>query len=281
MDLRVEPGEVFGFLGPNGAGKTTAIRLCSDAEADHRQSRDLGRPAGAAAPRSVRTSAICRVNCRCGPRERVAYAAVSRATHDQARSRSRRPRCGVSVWMSRTASAGPDLFRWHEAEARPRAGTAVPAASRFSRRADEGARTNRPAGLYDIVSETRARGATVFFSSHILPEVERVCDRVAILRRGRLVAAGRSTRCFRVSAGACASPSRIRWMRAASRRSARSSRAATPSIELLVARSTVAELTRHLSALPVRDPQSSPVWARLSGALSMTVATLVALLRQA
>jgi ABC-2 type transport system ATP-binding protein len=42
--------------------------------------------------------------------------------------------------------------------------------------------------FYEIVDERRRAGATVFFSSHVLSEVERVCDRVAIVRRGQLVA---------------------------------------------------------------------------------------------
>jgi len=42
--------------------------------------------------------------------------------------------------------------------------------------------------FYEILDELRAAGRTVFISSHILSEVERVCDRVAIVRRGRLVA---------------------------------------------------------------------------------------------
>jgi ABC-2 type transport system ATP-binding protein len=41
--------------------------------------------------------------------------------------------------------------------------------------------------LYDLLAETRRRGRTVFMSSHVLPEVERVCDRIALLRRGELV----------------------------------------------------------------------------------------------
>jgi ABC-2 type transport system ATP-binding protein len=43
--------------------------------------------------------------------------------------------------------------------------------------------------VYAILAEERARGCTVFFSSHILPEVERVCNRVGIVREGHLVAA--------------------------------------------------------------------------------------------
>ena len=42
--------------------------------------------------------------------------------------------------------------------------------------------------FYDVLDDLRAAGRTIFFSSHVLSEVERVCDRVAIIRRGRLVA---------------------------------------------------------------------------------------------
>src|SRR3989338_8429345 len=40
--------------------------------------------------------------------------------------------------------------------------------------------------FYEVIAAARANGTTVFFSSHVLPEVERVCDRVAMLRAGRL-----------------------------------------------------------------------------------------------
>src|SRR3989338_4298036 len=44
--------------------------------------------------------------------------------------------------------------------------------------------------FYEVIAAARANGTTVFFSSHVLPEVERVCDRVAMLRAGRLVTVG-------------------------------------------------------------------------------------------
>ena len=62
--------------------------------------------------------------------------------------------------------------------------------------------------FYDILDELRAAGRTIFFSSHVLSEVERVCDRVAIIRHGRLVALrGRRRRCWRAAGGTsrCAS----------------------------------------------------------------------------
>ena len=49
--------------------------------------------------------------------------------------------------------------------------------------------------FYGLVREARAEGATVFLSSHILSEVERTCDRVAIIRDGRLVKIDRSRPC--------------------------------------------------------------------------------------
>jgi ABC-2 type transport system ATP-binding protein len=42
--------------------------------------------------------------------------------------------------------------------------------------------------FYHLIAETKATGCTVFLSSHIMPEVERVCDRVGIIREGRLIA---------------------------------------------------------------------------------------------
>ena len=45
--------------------------------------------------------------------------------------------------------------------------------------------------FYRLIAEARAHGQTVFFSSHNLPEVERICDRVAIIRQGRIVATER------------------------------------------------------------------------------------------
>ena len=59
--------------------------------------------------------------------------------------------------------------------------------------------------FYDILDELRAAGRTIFFSSHVLSEVERVCDRVAIVREGRLVALEDVTRAARPSASATSS----------------------------------------------------------------------------
>jgi ABC-2 type transport system ATP-binding protein len=61
--------------------------------------------------------------------------------------------------------------------------------------------------FYRLVEEARAEGTTVFLSSHVLSEVERVCERVGILRRGRLVSA--------ITAWRLTSSGRFRWTRCA------------------------------------------------------------------
>ena len=62
--------------------------------------------------------------------------------------------------------------------------------------------------FYDVLDERRKAGRTIFFSSHVLSEVERVCDRVAIIREGRLVALSRSRRCWRAAAATSSCVSR-------------------------------------------------------------------------
>ena len=66
--------------------------------------------------------------------------------------------------------------------------------------------------FYDILDELRAAGRTIFFSSHVLSEVERVCDRVAIVRPGGSSRSRRSRRCSRGGSGTwrCGSPDRRR-----------------------------------------------------------------------
>ena len=67
-------------------------------------------------------------------------------------------------------------------------GVHAPARAAGARRADAGAGPPRPARFHGLIEEVRAAGRTVFLSSHVMPEVERLCDRVAIIREGRLVA---------------------------------------------------------------------------------------------
>jgi ABC-2 type transport system ATP-binding protein len=187
VDLEVDEGEVFGFLGPNGAGKTTTIRVL------------LGfmRPTGGRAEvfgLDTRKQSV-EVRARVGnlPGE---FALEDRTTGE-----------GLLRFFARLRGVA-DLGYAHELAERFGADLHRPM-RRLSRGNKQKigliqAMFHRPPLLIldeptggldplvqeeflDIVEETKAEGRTVFFSSHVLSEVERVCDRVGIIREGELV----------------------------------------------------------------------------------------------
>jgi ABC-2 type transport system ATP-binding protein len=190
LDLEVRPGEVMGYLGPNGAGKTTTIRLLL----------------GLTQPTAGRAE-IFGADCQRDPvavHRRVAFVPAE-----------------ASLWPSLTGAETLRLLgRLHgqvdeayrdELIARfdldP--GKKVRTYSRGNRqkvlligalmtRADLLILDEPTSGLDPLmeqafrhtIGEARHRGQTVFLSSHVLSEVEALCDRVAILREGRLIEAG-------------------------------------------------------------------------------------------
>lgn len=188
LSLAVEDGEIFGFLGPNGAGKSTVISLLLDfIRPTAGTVRVLGHDAQAESL-AVRTRTGVlpdgyHVYDRLTGRQHVEFAIRSKGTEDDAdalldrvgiREAADRKAGGYSKGMAQrlmlaTALVGdPDLLVFDE----PTTGLDP-----------TGAREMR-----EIIRAERDRGATVFFSSHSLQQVEAVCDRVAILNRGRLVA---------------------------------------------------------------------------------------------
>ena len=188
VTMTVEQGEVFGFLGPNGAGKTTTIRTLLD----------LLHPSGGSARLfgldSRRDSAA--IHARVGnlpgefaadPRltghELVAHFAELRGMRDLGRAGAlverfqadmERPLGELSrgnrqkIGLIQAAFHEPDLLLLDE----PTGGLDPLMQEEF----------------LAFVAEEREQGRTVFLSSHELDEVERACDRVGIIREGRLVA---------------------------------------------------------------------------------------------
>jgi ABC-2 type transport system ATP-binding protein len=192
VSLEVRQGEIFGFLGPNGAGKSTLIRLLlgylhpsagrasvlgldivrssvairgrtgylpggiamDDTLTGERYLDDLaalsGRP-------PVRRAAICE-------RLELTDRVLRRPIRDY--SRGMRQKVGIVQALQHD----PELAILDEPS--------------------EGLDPLMQRAFYDVLDEVRAAGRTVFFSSHVLSEVERVCDRVAIVRAGRIVLAG-------------------------------------------------------------------------------------------
>ncbi|MFB6096078.1 MAG: ABC transporter ATP-binding protein [Haloferacaceae archaeon] len=188
LDLSVDAGEVFGLLGPNGAGKSTTIDVVLDfVRPTSGTVRVVGRDPQAA-PRAVRE----RVGVlpegtgfydRDTARDHVRFAiGMKRADDDPDRllervgiahaadrpvgefSKGMRRRLGLAVALV----GAPDLLVLDE----PLTGL-DPSGARL---------------LREVVREERDRGAAVFFSSHIMDQVEAVCDRVGIVDDGRLVA---------------------------------------------------------------------------------------------
>jgi ABC-2 type transport system ATP-binding protein len=187
LSFEVRPGEVFGFLGPNGAGKSTTIRTMLDFQR----------------PTSGRISVFGLDPRLDGPaiRSRVGYVPgelglYERLTggeylRDFAAFRGGVPRERIEAYASRL-KLDPDV-RIHELSHGNKRKVALIQA--FMHHPDllvldEPTQGLDPLGqqeFYAMIGEARARGGTVFLSSHVMPEVERVCDRVAILREGRLI----------------------------------------------------------------------------------------------
>ena len=188
LNLEVMPGEIFGFLGPNGAGKSTTIRILMDlirptsgrvtvmgldAQAD---SLALRRRVG-----YIQSDPVLYGNL--SGRELIAYIAGLRGGVDQriVDHLVQRLNCDLSRRID-TLSLGnrqklvviqafmsePDVLVLDE----PTSGLDPLMQEEFER----------------MMDEVKSEGKTIFLSSHMLAEVEDVCDRVGIIRDGRLVA---------------------------------------------------------------------------------------------
>jgi ABC-2 type transport system ATP-binding protein len=188
LDLEVRPGEIFGYLGPNGAGKTTTIRLLLD----------LIRPTSGSASMlgldSHHDSLAIRRRVGYLPGELSLYGNLTGAETLRYMGNLR----GGLDWtyvQDLAKRLDCDLTRpIHALSSGNRQKVGLIQA--FMHRPellimDEPTRDLDPLVqqvFHQMVLEAKQEGRTVFLSSHVLPEVERVCDRVGILREGRLVA---------------------------------------------------------------------------------------------
>jgi beta-exotoxin I transport system ATP-binding protein len=188
LDLRVEPGQVFGFLGPNGAGKSTTIRMLLALQRPTKgRAALLGLDAGADSVEIHRRTGYLPGDLELFPRltgrQHITWFARARAIDDRSLadqlvdrfkvvvdrpvrelSKGNRQKIGlVLAFMHRPEllvldepTSGLDPLMQHEFEA--------------------------------LLREIAAEGRTVFLSSHELDEVQRSADRIAIIKEGRLVA---------------------------------------------------------------------------------------------
>jgi len=206
VDLQVREGEIFGFLGPNGAGKTTTLRMLAT----------LLTPDGG-------NAVVAGVDLRRSPgeeRRRIGYVAQGGCTWDEVSAREE------LVYQAR-------LYGVDRTEARARADRAVKAfqLETFADRAcktysggqrrrvdiapgvireprvvflDEpttGLDPQSRAHMWDEVRRLRAEGMSVFITTHYLEEADALCDRIAIMDNGLIVAEGTSSDLKREIAG--------------------------------------------------------------------------------
>ncbi len=189
LTIEVEPGEVYGFLGPEKSGKTTTMRLLMDQTRPtsgqalilgmdvHRQRLQVQPRVGylPAAPAFKHFSTIgklidssCRTEaCRAYAREMAERLSLNLERPTGWLNPSEKQRLGlVLAFMHK-----PDLVILDEPT--------------------RGLDADSQDVLYRLIRETRADGRSVFFGSKALCEMERICDRVAVIHDGRLLAVER------------------------------------------------------------------------------------------
>ncbi len=200
LSLQVEVGEAFGFLGPNGAGKTTTLKILMRLiYPTAGEARILGR--------SLDDMQM---------RARIGYLPEQPYFYDYLTAREFLLYCGKLFGLSKA-----ETMRRTE-QLLEKVGLAE-SADKHLRKFSKGmlqrvglaqALINDPEVLFldepmsgldplgrrevrDLIAQLRAQGKTIFFSSHVLSDVEALCDHVAILNRGRLVEAGRLSEILR------------------------------------------------------------------------------------
>jgi ABC-2 type transport system ATP-binding protein len=192
--LKVEQGEIFGFLGPNGAGKSTAIHLAMGfMRPTHGSGLMLGDPFGT--PRTRRRVGFLAENVALYHRraERLVrfYGALNSmgGAHLKKRAREALEAVGLQdiagrnvgkfsrgmlqrIGLAQALVNDPELLILDEPT------SALDPLARVAVR--------------EFLLRAREQGKTIFLSSHLLSEVELVCDRVAVLHRGKLMRMGKT-----------------------------------------------------------------------------------------
>lgn len=193
LTMAVPRGEVFGFLGPNGAGKTTSVKLLLGlSRPSGGEAWVLGAPAGDAATRRrigylpelfrypawLTAYEVLRLHCELAkvPRGRwqaeIERALVTVGLAERAHSRV----ATFSKGMQQRLGLGVALLGDPEVIFLDEPTSALDPVGRKDVR--------------DVIRHLKERGVTVFLNSHLLSEVEQVCDRVAVVHHGTVIASG-------------------------------------------------------------------------------------------
>ena len=190
VSLRVDPGSVVAFVGPNGAGKTTTIyALLGLVRPDRGTIRLFGEPAGSIAARSrigfqseifytygfKTADSVLRFYGQLSemPDGRIAEAVPRQLARLGLTQAARRKVSGFSKGMVQRLGLAQALLHQPELLILDEPTTGLDPEGRKM--------------VAEIILEEKARGATIFLSSHILADVERTCDHVVILNQGKIV----------------------------------------------------------------------------------------------
>jgi len=197
LTMSIPAGDVFGFLGPNGAGKTTAVKLLlglarptsgeawvlgaplSDRAAHRRARRGIGYlPELFRYQHWLSAREVLRVHCELIGLDRAGWDAEIKD----------------ALGIVGLADRADDRVGGYSKGMQQRLGLGVALLGRPALvLLDEPTSALDPVGRHDVrevIRALKARGTTVFLNSHLLTEVEQVCDRVAIVDHGRVIQVG-------------------------------------------------------------------------------------------
>jgi ABC-type multidrug transport system ATPase subunit len=248
VDLMVRRGEVFGFLGPNGSGKTTTIGMLLGLI--HPTAGEAELFGEAVSPEQTRP--LRRVGSLVGAPGLIPYLSGRDNLQVLARLDPRVENGRVAAVLAQTGLS--------EAAGRKVAGYSTGMKQRLGLAAallhqpellilDEPTNGLDPAGMReirDLIGSLAAQGVTVFLSSHLLHEVEQICDRVAVLNKGKVAAQG--------SVGELLSKEPVLRVRVASPQKA---------VEALRSLPGVSHLSANGAYIEVRGPRPEAVIAHL------------------
>ena len=250
VDLAVRRGEVFGFLGPNGSGKTTTIgMLLGLVQPTAGEAKLFGEAVSPGHTRPLR-----RVGSLVGAPGLIPYLSGRDNLQVLARLNAQVKNGQVDAVLARTGLS--------EASGRKVAGYSTGMKQRLGLAAallhgpellilDEPTNGLDPAGMREVrnlIGALAGQGVTVFLSSHLLHEVEQICDRVAVLNKGKVVAQG--------PVGELLSKEPVLRVRVASPQAA---------VEALRSLPGISHLSANGAYVEVRGPQPEAVIAHLVG----------------
>jgi ABC-2 type transport system ATP-binding protein len=185
VSLSVNKGEVFGFLGPNGAGKTTAIRCLMDYIRPSSGSISiLGKDSQRFSPQLKKSigylSADTQLHQHWTGKKHLNFLLAAHDKQDQTQSLVSRLGLDMHTRVKNLSSGNKQKLSIVLALCNQPELLIM----------DEPTRGLDPMlqiELYGIINEHKKAGGTVFLSSHNLPEVQRICDRVAVIKEGKLI----------------------------------------------------------------------------------------------